>query len=175
MARRNGVFMKRGKTKSSDALLRIVSGGQTGVDRAALDVAFALGLPQGGYCPRGRKAEDGRIASHYPLIELESDDYAVRTERNVLESSGTLILYRRKMTGGTLLTFRLARRHRKPYFLVRLDRKLDYPAAQNWLEEKKIEVLNVAGPRGSTDPEIYELAAGYLWELLQELPRVRIT
>jgi len=163
------------KRDNQQGLLRIISGGQTGVDRAALDVAFALGLPHGGFCPLGRRAEDGPIPDHYPLVELASEDYAVRTERNVLESDGTIILYRYRLSGGTLLTFQLARRHQKSYRLVRLDRTPSISDALAWLHSRDIQTLNVAGPRASSDPEIYELAATFLWELLQDFPRIRLS
>ena len=83
---------------------KIISGGQTGVDRAALDVALIAGIDCGGWCPLGRKAEDGPLPLHYPLTETESDDYALRTEYNIRDSDGTLILARRPLTGGTALT-----------------------------------------------------------------------
>mgnify|MGYP003793290687 CR=1 FL=1 len=88
---------------------KIVSGGQTGVDRAALDVAMQLGIPVGGWCPRGRRAEDGRIPDSYPLREASSVNYAKRTELNVRDSDGTLILSGGPLTGGTALTESLAR------------------------------------------------------------------
>lgn len=162
------------KRDNQQGLLRIISGGQTGVDRAALDVAFALGLPHGGFCPRGRRAEDGPIPPHYPLEELDTDDYAVRTQRNVIESDATLILYRYRMTGGTLLTFNLAKKHGKPHRTIRLDRACKLPTLLEWIQKTPIHTLNVAGPRASTDPEVYELAATFLWELLNELPRRRV-
>jgi hypothetical protein len=162
------------KRDNQQGLLRIISGGQTGVDRAALDVAFALGLPHGGFCPRGRRAEDGSIPPHYPLIELESDDYAVRTEQNIIEADATLILYRTRMTGGTLLTFNLAKKHFKPYRTIRLERTCDTNPLLEWIQNTPIHTLNVAGPRASTDPEVYELAATFLWELLNEVPRRRM-
>ena len=157
------------KRDNQQGLLRIISGGQTGVDRAALDVAFALGLPHGGFCPRGRRAEDGPIPPHYPMEELESEDYAVRTERNIIEADATLILYRTRMTGGTLLTFNLAKKHFKPYRTIRLDRTYDIQSLLQWIQDTPVLTLNVAGPRASTDPEIYELAAAFLWEGLRKV------
>ena len=100
---------------------KIISGGQAGVDRAALDAAIALNMPHGGWCPRGRLAEDGRISDRYRLRETDSSDYAVRTERNVLDSDATLVLCRGEPRGGTLLTIRLAQRHGRPHLAVDLD------------------------------------------------------
>ena len=91
-------------------LAKIVSGGQTGVDRAALDVALDLSLPCGGWCPKGRKAEDGPIAAHYPLTETPLDSYPQRTEWNVRDSDGTLVLTRGKpatLPSETRVNFRL--------------------------------------------------------------------
>ncbi len=92
---------------------RIVSGGQTGVDRAALDVAIALGIEHGGWCPRGRLAEDGTIPARYLLRETSSSEYAVRTEQNVIDSDGTLVIYYQRLQRGSLLTYRLAKEHGK--------------------------------------------------------------
>src|SRR3989442_2721366 len=91
--------------------VEIVSGGQTGVDRAALDTALALGLPCGGWCPRGRRAEDGPLPTRYPLRETPSSSYPERTVWNVRDSDGTLILHRGRLSGGTALTLRLVSRH----------------------------------------------------------------
>src|SRR5262245_55320595 len=101
--------------------LEIRSGGQTGVDRAALDVALELGLPCGGWCPRGRRAEDGPIPDHYPLRETRSPAYPVRTRWNVRDSDGTLILTRGRPDRGTLLTEELARDMGKPLLVVGLN------------------------------------------------------
>lgn len=133
---------------------KIVTGGQTGVDRGALDAAMALGIHHGGWCPRGRLAEDGPIAPRYQLQELDSSDYAVRTERNVLDSDGTLILYRDRLRGGTALTSRLAKEHGKPLLRVRLDRAIEFEKIVRWLGDEGIEVLNIAGPRGSSHPDL---------------------
>ena len=101
--------------------MKIISGGQTGVDRGALDAAMELGIPHGGWCPRGRTAEDGRIPDRYQLRETDSPDYSFRTEQNVLDSDATLILYRGRIAGGTELTLRLARQHGRPHLVVDLD------------------------------------------------------
>jgi hypothetical protein len=132
---------------------KIISGGQTGVDRGALDAAIALGIPHGGWCPRGRLAEDGSIPDVYQLAETDLPDYPQRTERNVLESDGTLILCHGAPVGGTELTRRLATRYGKPCLVANLD---TYSAADilAWLASANIRVLNVAGPRESQSPGI---------------------
>lgn len=137
------------------APLRILSGGQTGADRGALDAAIELGLPHGGFCPRGRRAEDGRIPARYQLTELSTPDYPARTEANVLAADATLIVTRGAPTGGTALTLRLCRRHQRPHLHVDLDRAED-PAAEvrAFLTRTGARVLNVAGPRESTTPGI---------------------
>ncbi|MBI3246029.1 MAG: putative molybdenum carrier protein [Deltaproteobacteria bacterium] len=134
---------------------KIVSGGQTGVDRAALDAAKALGLERGGWCPKDRRAEDGRIPDDYSLQETSTADYAERTELNVRDSDGTLILTVGLPSGGTAYTIECARKLRRPYFLVDLAHDPDPSAAGRWLAEGQISVLNVAGPRQS------QFAVGY--------------
>jgi hypothetical protein len=143
-------------------VLRIVSGGQTGVDRGALDAAIALGVDHGGWCPRGRLAEDGPIPADYHLVETESAEYPVRTERNVVDSDGTLILFRGRLVGGTELTRRLALRHRRPCCLVDLDQTEGLQRIRSWLAENRIQILNVAGPRESTSPGIRSAAERFL-------------
>ncbi len=147
-------------------LRKIVSGGQTGVDRAALDWALARGVPCGGWCPLGRWAEDGPIDVRYPLRETPGADPALRTEWNVRDSDGTLIVtLARRMSGGTLLTAGLARRLARP--LLHLA-KADGPAAgqaeslRQFIGQHEIRVLNVAGPRESGEPGVGEFAAGLL-------------
>ena len=147
--------------------MKIISGGQTGVDRAALDVALELGIPCGGYCPKGRKAEDGPIDQKYPLQKTGSGDYRVRTEMNVKESDGTLILSKGKPTGGTVLTVRMAAKHSKPCIVVDLDKENDFDSVRQWIRDNNITVLNIAGPRGSKNPAIYEQAVDFLKEIFQ--------
>ncbi len=147
---------------------RIVSGGQTGVDRAALDVAMDLGIAHGGWCPRDRRAEDGPIPPQYRLDPTEASDYAVRTEQNVLDSDGTLILHRGLLRGGTALTAQLARQHGKPCLVVDLDEPGKPRTVRRWLEENGIRTLNVAGPRESQSPGIAAAAASFLRGLLVE-------
>jgi hypothetical protein len=139
-------------------LKKIVSGGQAGVDRAALDTARALGIPAGGWCPRGRIAEDGCIRRRYRLVETPSRGYAQRTEWNVRDSDATLVINRGRLDGGTLLTVQLARRLRKPVFVVQLGRRLRRAQWLAWLRRNRVRVLNVAGPRESKRPGIYREA-----------------
>jgi hypothetical protein len=106
-------------------LRKIISGGQTGVDRGALDAAIELGLEHGGWCPMGRIAEDGFIPTRYALRQTDTEKYAERTERNLLEADGTLILYRRELSGGTDLTRYLCQRHGRPLLLIDLADRWD--------------------------------------------------
>jgi hypothetical protein len=136
-------------------ITRIVSGGQTGVDRGALDAAIAMGIEHGGWCPRGRRAEDGEIPNRYLVRELDSIDYAARTERNVVDSDATLLITRGAPTGGSALTARVAATHRRPLLHVDLDRDADPSSAiRTWLDANRIATLNVAGSRESNCPGI---------------------
>lgn len=146
---------------------KIISGGQTGVDRAALDAALELGLPVGGWCPKGRRAEDGPIDNRYPLQETDSFYYPIRTERNVLDSDGTLILTRGKPKGGTALTVNLARAHKKFYLLIDLSAGEKVPLVIDWGRVNRIRVLNIAGPRESEAPGIYDKAVCFLKKILK--------
>jgi len=147
--------------------LKIVSGGQTGVDRAALDVALRLGIACGGWCPRGRRAEDGPIPSRYPLAETPTARYPQRTAWNVRDSDGTLVLYAGRPKGGTALTLRLLATLRKPMLQVDLDAGPDPGELTRWMAAGAIRVLNVAGPRESESPGIGGRAARYLQAALQ--------
>ena len=147
------------------SLERIVSGGQSGADRAALDWAIEHGLAHGGWCPRGRRAEDGPIARHYRLRETPSHDYQQRTRWNVRDSDATLIISRTpKLIGGSAYTARCAERLRRPWHHV-------HPGADGigpilaFLEEHAVRTLNIAGPRVSTDPGIYDYVFGVLQRL----------
>lgn len=151
-------------------LERIVTGGQTGVDRAALDVALRLGVPCGGYCPKGRLAEDGPISPAYPLTETPAAEYRERTLLNVRHSDGTLILTVGPPAGGTALTEAYARTEQRPFLVVDLGEDAPAASAAAWIQERGIRTLNVAGPRESTVPGVYALAAAYL-EALYALAR----
>ncbi|MBF0123732.1 MAG: putative molybdenum carrier protein [Magnetococcales bacterium] len=145
---------------------RIVSGGQTGVDRAALDFAIHHHIACGGWCPRGRLAEDGTIPECYPLQEAHSRRYAERTRLNVMDSDATLILHRGALRGGTALTWRFAKQHHKPCLVINLARCADVPesssGAKNWLIEQAVAVLNIAGPRESENSGIYQQAFSFI-------------
>ena len=155
----------------SRILKRLVSGGQTGVDRAALDAGLQLGVDTGGWCPKGRRAEDGRIPDRYALSETESANYAVRTEWNVRDSDGTLILVWERVIprGGTELTVKFAKKHQKPYFVSDISQP---PTAEQtrllraWVADSGISVLNVAGPRESDRTPVYQPALATLLALL---------
>jgi hypothetical protein len=137
---------------------RIVSGGQTGVDRAALDVAIKLGIAHGGWIPQGRLTESGVLPQKYHLKETSSSEYSVRTEKNVIDSDGTLIISQGPLTGGSEYTREMAIRHSRPWLHIDLDRMIAFHAAtaiNKWILQKKIETLNVAGPRASKNPAIY--------------------
>lgn len=150
-------------------LERVVSGGQTGVDRAALDTALRLDIPVGGWCPAGRRAEDGPISLAYPLQETPHPEYEIRTEWNVRDSDGTLILCWGPLEGGTALTAALARKHNRPCHIADLAADAQIEPCIAWLEEEHIRILNIAGPRASTFPQIYQATALYLEALFAAL------
>jgi len=135
--------------------IRLVSGGQTGADRAALDFALSHGIPCGGFCPRGRKAEDGRIGDHYPLTETSSAEYPPRTELNIKQSDGTVLFsISPQISGGSKKTVTLAAKLGKP--LLHISRETPDPVGElrRFIEEHKVRVLNCAGPRASKEPEV---------------------
>lgn len=150
--------------------LKIVSGGQTGVDRGALDAALSLGCPCGGWCPAGRRAEDGVIDAVYPLRETVSTNYSVRTCQNISDSDGTLVIYYGAPEGGTTRTIEYCRQLRKPcYHLNALwyspNQALD--KLSHFIQEHEIAVLNVAGPRASKQEQAEEYAFMLITLLLQ--------
>lgn len=155
--------------------MKIISGGQTGADRAALDAAIAMGIPHGGWLPKGRRTENGQLPEYYTLRELDSDDYRLRTEKNVIDSDGTLIIAFGALSGGSALTESLAIKHDRPFLVLDLEeisRVQAAAAAEKWLAREKIAVLNVAGPRASGAPRIYEAVKGILlaidWAAVEE-------
>jgi hypothetical protein len=150
-------------------IAKIISGGQTGVDRAALDVALELGVPCGGSCPKGRWAEDGPIDARYPLVETETDDPAERTRRNVRDADGTLILARGELIGGTALTREVARELDRPYLVVDPDGSGAVERIVDWIERSGVRILNVAGPRESEDPGIHAATIALLTEILTQV------
>jgi hypothetical protein len=128
---------------------KIISGGQTGADQAALDVAIETGIPHGGWIPKGRKTEAGPLPWKYQLKEMPSDSYVERTEQNVLDSDGTLIFSHGPLIGGTALTREMAEMLSKPFLYLDLHLITAMEAANKaleWLEQNRIEVLNVTGP-----------------------------
>ena len=152
-------------------LKKIISGGQTGVDRAALDVAIRLGIAHGGWIPRGRRTESGPLPPHYQLQEMPTEEYDARTETNVLDSDGTLIISRGSPSGGTDYTRKMALKHGRQ--LLHIDLALGQRASDagslvaTWVEMNRIETLNVAGPRASHDPAIYMDTVNILTHALQ--------
>ncbi|CAF1517121.1 unnamed protein product [Adineta steineri] len=158
-------------------LKKIVSGGQTGVDRSALDAAIQVNYEYGGWCPRGRRAEDGIIDSikYANLQETSTDHYPQRTEFNVRDSDGTLIILldsENTMGRGTKLTVNIAKKRGKPLLIVCLneeDNSINQAKVIEWLSTNKIEILNVAGPRESTTPGVYKQAEPFLKTLLEKI------
>lgn len=155
------------------SLVTIVSGGQTGADRAALDFAIENYLPHGGWCPRGRRAEDGAIDEQYQLEETDSPSYQVRTQRNVEDSDATVVFtIAKRVTGGTGLTLRLAKQADRPLLHLARDAhpkatsaaaiRDDAERLNEFIAEHHIRRLNVAGPRASQEP----LVASYVWSVL---------
>ena len=148
---------------------RIVSGGQTGVDRAALDAALARRLPVGGWCPQGRRAEDGVIDARYPLTETPLPTYAQRTVWNVRDSDGTLVLCFDTLSPGTNLTIETVNAQGKALLTVDLMNTPEAAAVAAWIAEKGIQVLNVAGPRESEAPGIYRAARAFLDAVFEQI------
>lgn len=134
---------------------RIVSGGQTGADRAALDWAIEHNIPHGGWCPKGRKAEDGSISEHYQLQEMDTAAYLRRTEQNVIDSEGTVIFSLKPvLTGGSKRTAGFVRKHHKPLLHVHAATEDAGAALRSFVSRHQINILNVAGPRATTEPEV---------------------
>jgi hypothetical protein len=148
---------------------KIISGGQTGVDQAALDVAMALGIPHGGWIPKGRKTENGALPDKYKLKEMPTFSYAKRTEQNVIDSEGTLIISMGPLTGGSELTHKTAMLHDRPCLHIDLDTLntlQTVKTVRSWIARHDIKILNIAGPRASENPEIYDLTVKTLKAVL---------
>jgi hypothetical protein len=140
-------------------LKKIVSGGQTGADRAALDFALQVGIPHGGWVPKGRKAEDGPLPDRYQLKETFTANYSERTEQNVIDSDGTLVISHGSLTEGSAYTTEMSIKHGRPWLhldMGRLTLEQASQAMRSWIAASNIEVLNVAGPLLSKDQEIYD-------------------
>src|SRR5438552_14466731 len=141
--------------------VKIISGGQTGVDRAALDAALKYGIDCGGWCPAGRLDELGRIPDRYPVRELEHGGFTERTLQNVKDSDGTVIIYPGKLSGGTEQTVRFCIELQRPHQLIdasKISAKVGAKLISDFVRKHKIDVLNVAGPRQSEWPEGYDYA-----------------
>lgn len=137
---------------------KIISGGQTGADIAALDVAIKLGISHGGWIPKGRKTEAGPLSHKYQLTEMDSTDYRERTKQNIIDSQGTVIISRAELTGGSKLTHSYANVIGKPVCPINLSLTDEYEASmmiKTFVQENQIKILNVAGPRLSQQPWIY--------------------
>jgi hypothetical protein len=148
---------------------KIISGGQTGADQAALDVAIEIGIPHGGWIPKARKTEKGPLPKKYQLQEMPTDSYPARTEQNVKDSEGTLIVSHGEMTGGSDFTREMAKKHNKPWMHVDANELTVEAAVQfvrAWISGNEIKVLNVAGPRASKDPQIYSTTKKILRSVL---------
>lgn len=155
-------------------LRRIISGGQTGVDRAALDAALELQFTAGGWCPAGRRAEDGEIPARYPLVELPQGGYRRRTLKNVVEADATVIIHFGEMQGGTAATRRFCIEAVRPCLLIDGDRveperAVDLLAA--FILDRGVAVLNVAGPRASTNPGAYGYARAVIEGVIRRFRR----
>lgn len=141
--------------------MKIVTGGQTGVDRAALDAALQSGVAAGGWCPQGRLAEDGPIPEKYPLAELPNGGYRQRTRRNVIDSDGTAIICFGAPSGGTKLTMLFCIAERRPHVLIDAEQlSVDRASSKirRFIDAAEISILNVAGPRASGEPQAYAYA-----------------
>ncbi len=149
----------RGSEEQRGMIKKVVSGGQTGADQAALDVAMEMGIRHGGWIAKGRKTEAGRLPEKYRLKEINSIDYNQRTELNVVDSDGTVIFSHGSLKGGSARTLMLAKKHNKSCLHINLDELSKYEAVEiikGWIDARQIEVLNVAGSRASEDAGIYE-------------------
>jgi len=149
-------------------LKKIISGGQTGVDRAALDVAMALDLERGGWCPAGRAADDGPIDPKYPLIETSEMDHTVRTGYNVRESDASLLIYCGLLQGGTAYAVEMARHLGKPVMPIDLEAPPPPAEISDWIAEHGAVTLHIGGQREASAPGIYARAYAYIRRCLED-------
>ena len=150
------------RTAAVVKVLKIISGGQTGVDRAALDVALRYGIECGGWCPAGRLDEFGKIPSHYPVRELQGGGFIERTLQNVRDSDGIVVVYCDHLDGRTAQTVYFCHEQERPHELIDASKISAENAAKligDFVRKNKIGILNVAGPRQSEWPEGYDYAS----------------
>ncbi len=151
---------------------KIISGGQAGIDRGALDACLDFKFSAGGWCPKGRRAEDGKIAKKYPLKETMSDKYEERTRLNIKDADGTLIIARSQITGGTLLTKKTAKELNKPLLIINsVDAQSDELTVNilKWMNNNNIQILNIAGPRQSEWKKAHETSYRITANLIQKM------
>ncbi len=161
-------MLSNNKVNLSLLVKKIISGGQTGADRAALDFAIAHNIPHGGWLPKGRKTEDGILDHKYQLEEMPTAEYSQRTEKNILEADGTLIISHGKLSDGSALTKELARKQGKPWLHVDMAGMTSAEAGnqvRHWIQKHRLGILNVAGARESKDPAIYQATMEVLSEV----------
>jgi len=161
---------RRSETAATVKALKIISGGQTGVDRAALDVALRHGINCGGWCPAGRLDEFGKIPDHYPVEELQSGGFSDRTLQNVKDSDGTVVVYPGELSGGTEQTVRFCIDLKRPHQLINASKISAERASEliaGFVRENKIGILNVAGSRQSEWPEGYDYTSRALAAFLK--------
>ncbi|MEN8117604.1 MAG: putative molybdenum carrier protein [Bacteroidota bacterium] len=149
---------------------KIISGGQTGVDRGALDACLEDNFDCGGWCPNGRLAEDGKIPENYPLKEMKEKDYSFRTRQNVIDSDGTLIIAPANLTGGTILTRQYTTEQKKPLLIISSEQ--DIQSITKWLTTNNIKTINVAGPRLSEWNEGYLISFSIISKLINEIKKI---
>jgi predicted Rossmann-fold nucleotide-binding protein len=156
------------KTMNKFDLQMLISGGQTGVDRAALDFALEHEIHCSGWCPMGRKAEDGEIPERYPLKQTNSRLYQHRTRLNVKDSDATLVINNKTGSRGTALTIKTAQLYYKPVILIEDTSQKSLKKLLSWLKKYNPRVLNIAGPRGSESSEVYRLATEILTKTIKK-------
>lgn len=144
---------------------KIISGGQSGADRAALDFAIENNIPHGGFCPKERWAEDGRIPEKYKLEETESPHCMQRTEKNILQADFTLIVYSSEIDSGTRKTIAFCEKHQKPFLLFCLKEKQSDKQKFLLYKNANAQIINIAGPRASNDAGIYQMTKDFLEKL----------